>query len=115
MAVAVQNECLMFEDIVLLVAPDLSRYRHGVTDKLGVAQLGVASESEEDCQLLTDAWTDVQSIQHFVEGRVLTRSPLRTPTRIQLSCCPQVSAIIKLIHSARMCHLVLMNAFELLA
>jgi len=100
----------MFGDIVLLVAPDLSRYRHGVTGKLGVAQMGVVNESEEDCQLLTD----VQSIQHLVEGRVLTRSPLRTPPRIQLSC-PQVSAIIKLILSARMCHLVLMNAFELLA
>jgi len=37
--------------------------------------LGVVSESEEDCQLLTD----VDGIQHLVEGRVLTRSPLRTP------------------------------------
>jgi hypothetical protein len=100
----------MFGDIVQLVAPDVSRCRHGVAGKLGVALLSV-SESEEDCRPLTD----VDSIQHLVEGRVLTRSPLRTPPRIQLICCPQVSAILKMIHLARMCHLVLMNAFELLA
>jgi hypothetical protein len=84
---------------------------HGVAGKLGVALLGVVGESVEDCQLLTD----VDSIQHFVEGRVLTISPLRTPPRIQLICCPQVSAIITMIHSARVCHMVLMNSFGLLA
>jgi len=98
-------------DIVQRVAPDLSSYRHGVVGKLGVALLGVVSEKEEDCQLLTD----VDSMQHLVDGRVLTRPPLRTPPRVQLICCPQVSAIIEMIHSARMCHLVLMDVFELLA
>lgn len=52
MAVAVRNECLMFGVIVQLVAPDLSRYSHGVAGKLGVALLGVVSESEEGCQHL---------------------------------------------------------------
>ena len=111
MGVAVRNECMISGDAVQLVAPDVSRYRHGVAGKLAVALLGVVSECEEGCQLLTD----VDSIQHLVDGRVLTRSPRSTPTRIQLICCPQVSAIIKMIHSARMCHLVLMKAFELLA
>lgn len=99
MAVAVRNECLMFGDNVQLVAPDLSRYRHGVAGKFGVVLLGVVSESEEDCQLLTY----VDGIQHLVKGSVLSISPLRTPPLTQLICCPQVSPIIKMFHSARMC------------
>lgn len=67
MALAVPREYVKFGDVVQLVAPDMPGYRRGAKGELGVAHSGLVGEKEVDC------------IQHFVEGCVLTGSPHLTP------------------------------------
>lgn len=67
MALAVPSEYVKFGDVVQLVAPDMPRKCRGTEGELGVALSGLVGEKEVD------------SIQHYVEGSVMSGSSHLTP------------------------------------
>ncbi|XP_021942340.1 cilia- and flagella-associated protein 161-like isoform X2 [Zootermopsis nevadensis] len=66
-ALAVPSEYVKFGDVVQLVAPDMPRKCRGTEGELGVALSGLVGEKEVD------------SIQHYVEGSVMSGSSHLTP------------------------------------
>jgi hypothetical protein len=67
MAPAVPSDCVKNEDVIKLVAPNMPGHRSGAKGELKAALSSLIGEKEVDY------------IQHFVEGCVLTGSPLLTP------------------------------------
>jgi hypothetical protein len=67
MAPAVRSECVKNGDIIQLVAPDMPGHRRRAKGEHRIALTELIGEKEVDY------------VQHFVEGRALTGSPLLTP------------------------------------
>nr|CAD7397802.1 unnamed protein product [Timema cristinae] len=66
-SLALPGEYVKFGSVVQMVAPDVPASRGGESGKLGMVLAGLVGEKEVDC------------IQHFVHGCVLSASPLLTP------------------------------------